>query len=227
MPRISRGLSDEFIYHILNRGNAKKRIFHKDQDYVAFIKLLKEGKYLFSVNIFAYCLMSNHFHFVLSPCHANDLSKLMQWLMTCHVRRYHKHYRTSGHIWQGRYKSFLIKEDEHLLTVLRYVEGNPVRAGVVLSANDWPWSSHRERTGKKINKIVTCLPIDLPSGWTQYVDEPLTESELEKLNRSVNRQTPFGNDEWQKNMCLQFGLEHTLRPRGRPKKGTGNFIKIK
>ncbi len=72
------------------------------------------------------------------------------------------------------------------------------------------------------------MPIDLPSDWANYVDEPLTERELEKLNRSVNRQTPFGNSEWQKKMCFHFGLEHTLRPRGRPrkkrKKGTGYFF---
>jgi putative transposase len=227
MPRISRGISDELIYHVLNRGNAKQRIFHKDQDYVAFVRLLKEARHLFSVNIFAYCMMPNHFHFVLRPCQANGLSKLMQWLMTCHVRRYHKHYGTSGHIWQGRYKSFLVKEDEYLLTVLRYVEGNPVRARLVSSAKDWPWSSHRERIGKKINKIVACIPIDLPSDWADYVDEPLTERELEKLNRSVNRQTPFGDSEWQKKMCLHYGLEHTLRPRGRPKKGDRQLFKKK
>jgi putative transposase len=179
---------------------------------------LKEGKHLFSVNIFAYCLMPNHFHFVLSPCQANGLIKLMQWLMTCHVRRYHKHYGTSGHIWQGRYKSFLIQEDEHLLTALRYVEGNPVRAGLVSSAKNWPYSSHRERIGKKNNKIVAGIPIDLPPDWDDYVDAPLTEKELEKLNRSVIRQAPFGNSEWQNKMCFLYGLEHTLRPRGRPRK---------
>ncbi len=225
MPRISRGISDGLIYHVLNRGNAKQRIFHKDQDYAIFIKLLKEGMALFSVNIFAYCLMPNHFHFVLSPCRANSLSRLMQWLLTSHVRRYHKHYGTSGHVWQGRYKSFLIKEDEHLLTVVRYVEGNPVRAGLVSSANDWPYSSHRERIGNKINRIVVYSPVDLPSDWANYVDTPLTDRELDKLNQSVNRQTPFGNSEWQKKMSQIYGLEHTLRPRGRPrKKGTGNFF---
>ena len=76
---------------------------------------------------------------VIRPNQAEELSKWMQWLMTSHVRRYHRHYGTSGHIWQGRFKSFIVQEDIHLLMVLRYVEGNPVRAGLVNSAKEWLW----------------------------------------------------------------------------------------
>ncbi len=117
---------EAIIYHY--GGQA---IFHKDQDYRSFNELMKEAKERSSVKIFAYCLMPNHFHLVLQPDRAYKLSKWMQWLMTSHVRRYHRHYQTSGHVWQGRFKSFIVKEDDYLLTLLRYVEGNPVRAGMM------------------------------------------------------------------------------------------------
>ena len=99
MPRVARGLADGMIYHVINRGNCRQEVFHRDEDFQAFIALLKDAKEKFPVKLLGYCLMSNHFHLLLSPEQADDLSKYMQWLMTSHVRRYHRHYRTSGHVW--------------------------------------------------------------------------------------------------------------------------------
>ncbi len=130
---------------MLNRGNGRQTVFKKEKDYEAFINLMKEAKERYPIKIFAYSLMPNHFHMVIKPTLAQELSKWMQWLMTSHVRRYHRHYGTSGHVWQGRFKSFIIQEDVHMLMVLRYVEGNPVRAKLVSSAKEWFWSSHEER----------------------------------------------------------------------------------
>lgn len=219
MPRISRGLADGFIYHVLNRGNGRQEVFHKDKDYEAFVDLMREAQKLYSVKIFTYCLMPNHFHMVLLPARAEELSKWMQWLMTSHVRRYHRHYGTVGHVWQGRFKSFIIQEDSHLLTVMRYVESNPVRALLVSSAKDWLWSSHRERIDESPEQMVDKIPMELPKEWNRYVDEPLTEKELERVRKSTNRQSPFGSSNWQIKICTNFGLESTLRPRGRPRKG--------
>ena len=207
------------IFHVLNRGNDSREVFHKNQDFRIFIKLMKEAKERHPVNIFAYCLMPNHFHIVLMSKMADHLSKWMQWLMTSHVRRYHHHYQTTGHVWQGRFKSFIIQKDEHLLTVLRYVEANPLRAGLVSSAKDWLWSSHNIRIHDEIDGIVDSLPLDLPSDWAKCVDKVLRKKELERLNQSVNRQSPYGTAEWQREIIVQLGLQHTIRPRGRPKKG--------
>ena len=218
MPRIARGLVDGFVYHVLNRGNGGQEVFQKDQDYAAFIDLMKEAKARYAVKMFAYCLMPKHFHMVVVPVQAEELNKSMQWLMTSHVRRYHRHYGTSGHIWQGRFKSFIIQEDNHLLTVLRYVEGNPVRAGLVNSAKDWLWSSHREAIGEGARLLIDEIPIDLPRDWGGYVDEPLTQKDLQRLHQSVNRQSPYGALMWQIQVSKKLGLESTLRPRGRPKK---------
>ncbi len=222
MPRVVRGLADELIYHVINRGNSRQEIFHKDKDYEAFINLMKQAKKWYSVKIFAYCLMPNHFHIVLMPEKGEDLSRWMQWLMTSHVRRYHRHYGSSGHIWQGRFKSFIIQRDEHLLMVLRYVEGNPVRAGLVNSAKEWKWSSHKERIFRDNDLLVEDIPIELPVNWDRYVDEPLIEKDLARLRQSVNRQSPYGQTEWQNKITQELGLESTLRPRGRPKKRKEN-----
>ena len=149
MPRIERGLADNIVYHVINRGNGRQEVFHKDRDYEAFMKLIKEAKERYSVKLFGYCLMPNHFHMAVKPEKGEDLSRWMQWLMTSHVRRYRRHYGSSGHIWQGRYKSFMVQDDAHLLMVLRYIEGNPVRAGLVPSAKEWKWSSHGETLEKR------------------------------------------------------------------------------
>jgi putative transposase len=217
MPRIMRGLVDGLTYHILNRGNGGQAIFHKEGDYKAFIELMKEAKGRNPIKIFAYCLMPNHFHLILHPEHAQELSKWMQWLMTSHVRRYHRHYNSSGHVWQGRYKSFVVQEDSYLLALLRYVEGNPLRAGLVGTAKDWPWSSCRERIGENYH-FIDQSPIDLPENWDKYINEPLGQNEIEEVRRSVNRQAPYGSLGWQKKIAREIGVESTLRSRGRPRK---------
>lgn len=221
MPRIARGLADGYIYHVLNRGNSKQEIFRKSHDYNVFIDRIKEAKSNYPIKIFAYCLMPTHFHIVVLAVKAEGLSKWMQWLMTSHVRRYHKHYGTRGHVWEGRFKSFIIQKDNHLLTVLRYVEGNPVRAGLVKLAKDWPWSSHRESINEKPHFLIDEPPIELPQDWARYVNEPLTVKELAELSESVSRGSPYGLPTWQIDVSIELGLESTLRPRGRPKKGRG------
>src|SRR5438876_1466158 len=141
MPRPRRAAEGGLVYHALNRANARLAIFETDEDYAVFERVLAQAVARSDMRLLAYCLMPNHFHLVLWPRADGDLSRWMQWLQTTHVRRYHEHYRGSGHIWQGRFKAFPIAEDEHLLAVLRYVERNPLRAGLVAAVGAWPWSS--------------------------------------------------------------------------------------
>jgi len=218
MPRIHRYLADGYFYHVINRGNGKQKIFHKDQDFAVFIQIMKEAKKHFSIDIFAYCLIPNHFHMVLMPNQPDHLSMWMHWLMSTHANRYRQHYKTTGHLWQGRFKSFIIQNDEHLITVLRYVEANPLRAGLVFSAKDWLWSSLRERIDERTETIISDLPFELSSDWIKFVDEPLTKKELERIRQSVIRQSPFGTLEWQNEISKELKIECTLRPRGRPRK---------
>ena len=126
---------------------------------------------------------------------SEDLSQGIQWFMTTHVRRYHRQYGTSGHVWQGRFKSFGIQDDDHLVTVARYVEGNPVRAGLVESAIDWCWSSHRDRckglapqVSVPPKSLIAPLPLPFTGDWTEFVNMPLTPTEIEKSRKLIIRQ---------------------------------------
>lgn len=173
MPRAARGLVDNEIYHVLNRGNAKQVVFECDTDYAQFVKLLKHAKIRHPISILGYCLMPNHFHLIVCPSRGELLSQFMRWLLTSHVRRHHQRKGTSGHVWQGRYKSFHIQDDEQLLMVMRYVERNPLRAELVEHAAEWPWSSHQETLGVQSRSLSDKPPIELPAAWAQYVDAPL------------------------------------------------------
>ena len=218
MPRIARGFIDGFVYHVINRGNGGQPVFHENRDYQAFVDLVKKAKRVFGVKLFAYCLMPDHFHMIVLPGKAEHLSKWMQWIMTSYVRRYHHDYGTNGHLWQGRFKSFIVQQDEHLITLMRYVEANPERAGLVNTSKEWYWSSHRETLGKRLRTVIDELPIGLPKAWESCVHTMLTESDLQRIRESVNRQSPYGTPIWVTTLCRELGIESTIRPRGRPKK---------
>jgi putative transposase len=207
-------------YHVLNRGNGRSEVFHKDDDYAAFLKLLREAGERVPMRLLAYCLMPNHFHLVVWTLQDGDLGRWMQWLLTSHVRRYHRHYHSSGHVWQGRFKAFPIEEDEHLLTVMRYVERNPVRAQTipVRKAQRWPWSSIGEKPKDVERPELDAGPVARGRDWLRWVNEPQTEGELEALRESIRRGRPFGSASWQRRTAKRLGLEPSLRPRGRPRK---------
>ena len=219
MPRTARASLGNWCYHVLNRGNARAEVFHKDEDYAAFIGLFEPACERLRMRILGYCLMPNHFHLVLRPYADGDLGRWMQWLMTSHVRRYHRHYGSSGHIWQGRFKAFPIQEDEHFLTVLRYVERNALRARLVKRAEDWAWGSLRSRLARGGSELLAEPPVALPRSWKLAVNEPQTEAEVAAIRHSIERGTPFGSETWTRRAARQLGLESTLRPRGRPRKG--------
>lgn len=219
MPRSPRASVGGVCYHVLNRGNNQAQIFFKDDDYQAFLKAIAHACIEVPMPVFAWCLMPNHFHLVVRPEEDGDLSRWMHWVQNTHVRRYHQHYKSSGHLWQGRFKAFPIETDEHLLTVMRYVERNPVRAGLTERAEEWLWSSARFGANSQDKpSYYTASPVERPKHWLKWVNRALTASELEAVRRSVNRGTPYGNIDWMKSTAEQLGIQSTLRPRGRPKK---------
>jgi putative transposase len=164
------------------------------------------------------CSCPNHFHLVLWPRGGGDLSRWMQWLLTSHVRRYHRHYKGSGHVWQGRFKAFPIEQDEHLLTVLRYVERNPLRANLARRAEEWEWSSLAWRRRGRRPALLSPWPVPCPRNWVAHVNAPQSDAELAALRRSLARGAPFGGERWTERTAKRLGLESSLRPRGRPRK---------
>jgi putative transposase len=217
MPRTARASVGGICYHVLNRGNGRAKVFRKEGDYAAFVDLLAAAKERLAMRILGYVLLPNHFHLVLWPHDDGDLSRWMQWLMTAHVRRYHQHYHSSGHVWQGRFKAFPIEQDEHLLTVLRYVERNPLRANLVDWAENWAWSSLAWRVGGKRPAMLDRWPIACPRNWIERVNAALTPAELMAVRHSIERGAPYGEKQWAARMAQQLGLESSLRPRGRPR----------
>jgi putative transposase len=216
MPRTSRAAIGGYCYHVLNRGNRRSEVFHGPDDYAAFVTLLCQACARVPMRLLAWCLMPNHFHLALWPEKDSDLAKWLHWLLTTHVRRYNLCYRLTGHVWQGRFKAFPVQEDEHLLTMLRYVERNPLRANLVGRAEDWPWSSLNERLTAPLLPMLAAGPVPLPGNWLDYVNAPQTEGELERIRRSVVRSCPYGSVGWVERTARDLGLESSLRPRGRP-----------
>ena len=216
MPRGARDSLGGYCYHVLNRGNARRTVFHNDGDYDAFVRLLREAGERVDVRLVAFCLLRNHFHLLLWPRRDGDLSAYMMWLTTAHVRRYHQHYHSSGHVWQGRFRSFPIQEDDHLLTVHRYIERNPVRAGLVKRAEAWRWSSAAP-AGEHF-PVLTPGPVRHLADWLRYVNEPQTEAEVESLRECIRRRRPYGDDSWTRRTARKMDLEASLHPRGRPPK---------
>jgi putative transposase len=227
MPRTARASQGGYCYHVVNRGNGRRTVFHKDGDYSAFEKLLRDAHERVPMRVLAYCLMPNHFHLALWPHEDGDLSRYMGWLLTAHVRRYHQHYHSTGHVWQGRFRAFPIQEDDHLLTVLRYIERNPVRAGLVELAQYWRWSSAALLDGKICPRpTIDPGPVPRPDDWLRHVNEPQTEADVERLRECLRRGRPFGHTPWMTDTARRLGLEASLRPRGRPKKQSGDATSL-
>jgi putative transposase len=221
MPRALRKCPGGYVYHVLNRSNGRLRIFKKPEDFAAFEWILAEGIERFSIRLTGYCLMSNHWHLLLWPRGDQEISAFMQWITMTHTHRWHAAHRTTGigHLYQGRFKSFPVQSGSHYLTVLRYVEQNPLRAGMVKSSVDWPWSSLAIRQGDaKDGLTISAGPVPLPAKWDTFADLLPNETDLRKLEACMSRRRPFGHVDWVARAVSEMDLESTLRPRGRPKR---------
>jgi putative transposase len=218
MPRSARAIVAGGCYHVLNRGNNRSTVFHSTADYAGFVDLLTAAQQRISLDLFAVCLMPNHFHLVVRAANRDDISRWMHWLLTTHAHRFHMHKALVGRVWQGRFKAFPIEQDAHLLTVMRYVERNALRAGLVERAQDWGWGSLAWRFGGTCDELLAEPPVPRPSNWADYVNAAQTAAELDAIRTSVNRQRPFGSDAWVRSVAPGLGLLGSIRRPGRPRK---------
>lgn len=222
MGRPLRVASGGYVYHALNRANAGLTLFEDDGDYLAFERILAEAVERTEIRLLSYCLMPNHWHIVLWPQEDGVLSQFVGWLTLTHTQRWHAHRHSagSGHVYQGRFKSFPIAEDEHFYTVARYVERNALKARLVSRAEDWRWGSlHRWLRGSAEERaLLAPWPLPRSRGWVEHVNAPATQAEVAAMRRSTERGVPFGDPAWTERTAKRLGLESTLRPRGRPSK---------
>jgi len=229
MARKARIAPGGLVYHVLNRAVARLPLFRKEADYAAFEQVLREAQDRHPTRILAWCLMRNHWHFVLWPREDGELTAFVRWLAHTHAMRWHVAHGTvgGGHLYQGRFKSFPVQQDGHFLTVCRYVERNALTAGAARRAQDWRFGSLwvREQGRPELRALLAEWPVDRPADWVRRVNEPWTGKELERVRASATRGRPYGGKGWQEQMVRKLGLEHTVRSEGRPskraKKGPG------
>ena len=225
MPRSARVAPGGMVFHVLNRGVGRMRLFHKDGDYQAFEDIVAETLEKRPMRICGFCLMPNHWHFVLWPEKNGQLAAFMQRLTITHARRWQEHRRRVGygHLYQSRYKSFPVQSDDYFYHVIRYVERNALRAELAERAEEWRWSSiWRRVNGTREQKgLLGEWPVSRPRNWTQLVNQPQTEAEVEAVRRALRRGQPFGDSDWVQKTAKRLGLESTLRAPHRPReKGT-------
>jgi putative transposase len=198
------------------------KIFADNGDYEAFEAILWQAVERSNTRLLAYCVMPNHWHLVVWPRKDDELSRFVGWLTLTHTQRWHAHRRSagSGHVYQGRFKSFPVQADDHFYTLARYVERNALRAGLVRRAENWKWSSlfRWQRGSTEDKQLLATWPVSRRPSWIEHVNAPQTEAELQAVRRSIERGRPFGDDAWTQRAADNLVLETTLRPRGRPRK---------
>lgn len=221
MPRTARADVGGLCYHVCSRGNAKATVFTGESDYDVFVALLLRVVRQVPVEILAWCLMPNHLHIVVRTVGDGDLGRFMHRLLTTHVRHHSIRHGSIGRIWQGRFKAFPIQQDSHLITVLRYVERNPVTATLVERVEDWPWSSARHRDEESgigsRSELVSASPVELPRPWLPFVNTPLTVGEIDRLEECSTKARPFGGAAWTRGTSERLGLTDSLGS-GRPRR---------
>lgn len=221
MPRQARIAPGGMIYHVINRANGRLKLFKKPEDFLAFYRVLHLARQRAQVDLLAWCVMSNHWHFVVRPKGERDLSRFFGYLSLTHATRWQVAHDAvgTGHVYQGRFKSFIIQEDAHLLQVMRYVERNPLRANLVMRAEDWPWSSLRVRMNpaETERELLDESPVELGRNWPAQVNRAQTANEEQAIAQSIQRDRPLGDEDWVQTMVRKHGLQSTIRPRGRQK----------
>lgn len=221
MARMARVDIGGHVYHVLNRAVGRFQIFDHPEDYRCFLDLLLDAKELTDMRILSFTVMPNHWHLQLFPKRDGDLRTFMHWLTNTHTRRVHAFTESTGTgpLYQGRYKSFLIQKDEHLLAVLKYIERNPVRARLAKRPEDWLWgSAYVRRSGTdKMKKILSESPVPLPRNYLQWINEREDESGIDEIRTALRRGAPFGRSKWIDQMVDQNHLQSTVRSRGRPR----------
>ena len=223
MGRPQRVTQPGLVYHVLNRRVMRLPLFQKEDDYLAFERVLGESLVRPDApDLLAWCLMPNHWHLVVQAGKGTNLSTWMQWVTVTHTHRWHAHTHSAGEgpLYQGRFKSFPVQQDGHFLTLCRYVEANARRAKLVKRAEAWRWSSLWVRRNRQsaLTRWLRPWPVDRPRNWLAAVNRPIEKEALQGVRQSLTRGVPMGDMPWNTRIARRLGLDITLRARGRPRK---------
>ena len=215
MARRPRVFASGLLYHVIVRGNQRRKTFRTAEDYQAYLKRLESYQRRYGVRIFAYCLMPNHVHLLLETGSV-PLFKFMQGLQQSYTQYFNLRYRKVGHLFQGRYKAIICDKDEYLLTLVRYIHLNPVRAGLVETPHRYRYSGHLTYLKEGKAKIVDTLPIlnllGGRKGYERFVFEGMTEGHNEDYY-AVEDQRFLGRDGFGEDLSQQIEEQHVERKR--------------
>jgi putative transposase len=216
MARLARTVIPDVAHHITQRGNRRGRVFFNDDDYRVYLDLISAAAERSGTAIWCYCLMPNHVHFIMVPSHADGLRATFAEAHRRYTARIHAREHWTGHLWQGRFSSTAM-DGPHLYAAGRYVALNPVRAGLVERAADWPWSSARAHLGGQDDGVVTVAPIlDLAGDFAAYLDEAEDVDRIGAIRHSRTTGRPVGAPEWLQ--ALEALTQRALAPRKRGRK---------
>jgi len=211
VARISRAVAPGLPHHVTQRGNRRQQTFFSDEDYQAYIDLMHEWCSRYSVAIWGYCLMPNHIHLVAVPETEDGLALAIGEAHRRYTRLINFREGWRGHLWQGRFSSYAMDE-QYLLTCIRYVELNPVRAKLVATPTEWCWSSARAHAAGRDELLVTtaplCAMVDMT--WEEFLSVEPSEHEVATLHRHEHSGRPVGAPEFLDRVENQ--LDRSLKP---------------
>ena len=213
--------------HVVQRGNNKQARYFSDEDYAVYLDKLKLYSKKYKVSVHSYVLMTNHVHLLMTPGTTRGVSQLMQSLGRNYVRYINQTYNRTGTLWEGRYKSTLVDGDNYFLTVSRYIELNPVRAGMVAHPAEYPWSSYqRNALGKPIELITSHILYQglaktdktRQKRYAALFDKIITDDTLEEVRDSINRAWVLGDGRFKQQIEEQTGRRASPMARGGDRK---------
>lgn len=220
MPRIARIVVPGFPYHVTQRGNRREDVFFCVADWQRYLYLAHEYSGRFGLQILAYCLMTNHLHLVCVPLKATSFVKVFRPVHSRYAQYVNNRLSICGRLWQGRYFSCAMEED-HLWAAIRYVERNPIRAGMVARAKNYPWSSAAAHCGRRQDPFLSPLPESCPpkiSDWLSWLAGPNDESLLDTIRLHTRTGRPIGCDQFIEDLELRLGRKVHALANGRPRK---------
>ncbi len=220
-------------HHVIQRGAGRSAVFLDAEDHQMFLRYLKDAARQFKVALHAYVLMSNHVHLLATPSDLTGLARTMQWIGRYYVPYFNRKYDRSGTLWQGRYKAAVIDSERYFLICSRYIELNPVRAGVVGAAGEYPWSSYRHHVGAAHDPLITehslywslgNTPFAREAAYQCLIDETLSARDVTDLTDSTLKGWAIGSDSFK--TALQKDTQQRVRPRkaGRPRVTTLRLV---
>ena len=219
MSRFARVVAAGYPHHILQRGNYNQTVFEEDADYRRYLHTLSERTIKFGLSIWAYCLMSDHVHYVCVPRDADSLAKALNTLHMRYSQYFNNKKRRRGHLWQGRFYSTILDE-RHALEAMRYDETNPLRRGLVTDATVYPWSSARGHALGVGDPVLRddCSIVHKVGEWKSYLNATSDAELVANIRRSIRTGRPCGDQEFVRKLEILLNRSLTARPRGRPRK---------